>query len=506
MNRRKIGGVKDVRLWVATLVGLLLLALAPSSDSLWIDEGMMVTLARGRSVAEILELATLLRGSESQMPFGILWFCAWGKIAGYSEWALRMGNLVPLGIGVLMLARIGRRTGAWHLPLLFAVNPLVWFYANEIRPYALQIGGGCALCLGMAMVLLDRRVSAAAAAVLGIGCLVVTGASLLGIFAAGATVAVLAVLAWRMRLRVTWGALAVTVATVLCFVGLGMYFVWSHRHAGGGVGGRDVGLEHVVFAVYENLGLGGIGPPRAMLREARAGGTEAILALLRPSLPFFALVGVLWLWLGWGIVAGLRRPASDDGGRDEVKLLFFAFLATFVVGVGLFYVAALVAGFPFYGRHLSGFSAMFIAVVSLGCVLAARVPGWRHVWLPLGVAAAWLGSSLVQRHGVQHRKEDYRSAAALALREIGQGNVVWWVATYHAGVYYGLNFRDSRLIMPQYAGLDRGSLPVPAVIVYSKPDIHDGGGRFMAYVRDNGYRLEAEFPSFQVFKKDGAGR
>jgi hypothetical protein len=47
---------------------------------------------------------------------------------------------------------------------------------------------------------------------------------------------------------------------------------------------------------------------------------------------------------------------------------------------------------------------------------------------------------------------------------------------------------------------------VPAVIVYSKPDIHDGGGRFMAYVRDNGYRLEAEFPSFQVFKKEGAGR
>lgn len=144
---------------------------------------------------------------------------------------------------------------------------------------------------------------------------------------------------------------------------------------------------------------------------------------------------------------------------------------------------------------------MFIAVVSLGCVLAARVPGWRYAWLPLGVAVAWLGSSLVQRHGVQHRKEDYRSAAALALREIGQGNVVWWVATYHAGVYYGLNFRDPHLIMPQYAGLDRGSLPVPAVVVYSKPDIHDNGGRFMAYVRDNGYRLVAEFPSFKVYKK-----
>jgi len=506
MNRVASGRVRDLRLWIGTLAGLLLLAWAPSGDSLWIDEGMMVTLARGRSIAEIMELATLLRGSESQMPLGILWFCAWGKIAGYSEWALRMGNLVPLGIGVLMLAWIGRRTGAWHLPLLFAVNPLVWFYANEIRPYGLQIAGGCALCLGMAVVLLDRRITAAAAAVLGVGGLVVTGASLLGIFAAGSAVLALAVVAWPMKLRVTWGALAVTVATVLCFVGLGMYFVWSHRHAGGGVGGRDVGLEHVVFAIYENLGLGGIGPPRAMLREARAGGTAGIVALLRPSLPWFAAVGVLWLWLGWGIVAGLRRPASNEGARDEVKLLFVAFLATFGIGVGLFYVAALVAGFPFYGRHLSGFSAMFIAVVSLGCVLAARVPGRRFAWLPLGVAVAWLGSSLVQRHGAQHRKEDYRSAAALALREIGQGKVVWWVATYHAGVYYGLNFRDPRLIMPQYVGLDRGSLPVPSVIVYSKPDIHDSGGRFMAYIRDNGYRLEAEFPSFKVFKKDGTAR
>lgn len=505
MNRLACGQRWDLRLWIGTLVGLLLLAWAPSGDSLWIDEGMMVTLARGRSVAEVLELATLLRGSESQMPLGILWFCAWGKIAGYSEWALRMGNLVPLGIGVLMLAWIGRRTGAWHLPLLFAVNPLVWFYANEIRPYGLQIAAGCALCLGMAMVLLDRRITASAAAVLGIGCLVVTGASLLGIFAAGAALFVLAAVAWPMKLRVTWGALAVTVVTALGFGALALYFVWSHRHAGGGVGGRDVGLEHVVFAVYENLGLGGVGPPRALLREARAGGMASIVSLLRPSLPWLALVAVLWLWLVRGMVSGLRRPAAD-GARDEVKLLFGAFLATFVVGVGLFYIAALVAGFPFYGRHLSGFSAMFIAVVSLGCVLAARVPGWRYAWLPLGIATAWLGSSLVQRHGVQHRKEDYRSAAALALREIGQGNVVWWVATYHAGVYYGLNFRDPRLIMPQYAGLDRGNLPVPAVIVYSKPDIHDGGGRFMAYIRDNGYRLEAEFPSFKVFKKDGLGR
>jgi hypothetical protein len=494
-----------VRGQLPTLAALVLLMFAPGPDSLWIDEGQLVGIVHSERFLGMLDVMKLLKGSESQMPLALAYFWAWGQTFGYAEWILRAGNLLPLAIGVLMLARIGRKTGAWYLPLLFAVNPLVWFYANEVRPYALQLSGGCGLCLAMAMTVFGRRFSAKEASVLGASSLVVTGASMLGLFAVIATVVALVVLIWRGKYPVTRPAMGVLAGFVMLFGVLGLYFLWSMRHAGGGVGSRDVGLGNVAFVLYENLGLGGVGPSRTLLREANNQGMGKVMEALRPGLPWFAVIAGLWLWFLKSAWSGLRH---DPGSRDDgdAERLFWFFGGTFVLGVGAFYVAAVVVGFPFYGRHLSPFSPMLIAAISMGCVLARRIPGRSRACLPACMALAWLGSSLVQRFSPEHAKDDYRSASAYALKELRRGNDVWWVAAYNAAAYYGLDYRMSGLVVPYFSKDNLGDLWYPAVIVYSKPDLHDTDGRVMKYIMANGYRPVAGYPAFRIYRQDSGGK
>lgn len=482
---------------------LVLLMVAPGADSLWIDEGQLVGIVHSERFLGMLDVMKLLKGSESQMPLALAYFWAWGQAFGYSEWMLRAANLLPLAIGVLMMARIGRQTGAWYLPLLFAVNPLVWFYANEVRPYALQLAGGCGLCLAIARTVEGRRFTAGDAAVLGASSLVVTGASMLGLFAVAAVSAAMALLIWRGKYQVTRSAIGMLAGFVALLGVLGLYFAWSMRHAGGGVGSRDVGLGNVAFVLYENLGLGGVGPSRTLLREANSQGMGRVLEALRPGLPWFAVIAGLWLWFLKSAWSGLRH---DSGSRDDgdAERLFWIFGATFVLGVGAFYVAAVVVGFPFYGRHLSPFTPMLIAAVAMGCVLARRIPGKNRAWLPGCMALAWLASSLVQRFSPEHAKDDYRSAAAYALKELRRGNDVWWVAAYNTGAYYGLDHRMSGLVVPYFSRENPSDLWYPAVIVYSKPDLHDSDGRVMKYIIANGYRPVAEYPSFRIYRQDAS--
>jgi hypothetical protein len=487
------------------LAALVLLAFAPGPDSLWIDEGQLVAIVHSERFLGMLDVMKLLKGSESQMPLALAYFWSWGQMFGYSEWVLRTANLLPLAIGVLMLAHIGRKTGAWYLPLLFAVNPLVWFYANEIRPYALQLAGGCGLSLAMAMAVFGRRFSAKEAAVLGASSLVVAGASMLGLFAVIATVAALVLLLWRGKYPVTRSAIGVLAGFVVLLGVLGLYFSWSMRHAGGGVGSRDVGLGNVAFVLYENLGLGGVGPSRTLLREANNQGMSQVLEALRPGLPWFVMFGGLWFWFLKSVFSGLRH--GSGGGNDaDARQLFWLYAGTFVLGAGAFYVAAVVAGFPFYGRHLSPFSPMLVAAIAMGCVLARRVPGKGRAWLPACMAIAWLGSSLVQRLSPEHAKDDYRSATAYALKELRRGNDVWWVAAYNAAACYGLDYRMSGLVVPYFHKGDLGDLWYPSMIVCSKPDLHDADGRVMKYIMANGYRPVAEYPAFKIYRQVSSTR
>ena len=132
-------------LWAA----LALVPLMPSSDSIWVDEAQTWRYARHATFADWRAEMASDRFSESQMPLGM--FSAWvgARFLGTSEWAMRAPNMLWAAGSILIFAALGRALCQPFLPLLLAVQPYLWFYTNEARPYALQIFSGAVLLYGL---------------------------------------------------------------------------------------------------------------------------------------------------------------------------------------------------------------------------------------------------------------------------------------------------------------------------------------------------------------------
>ena len=80
---------------IAGLVGVFLLAcLMPTSDSFWIDETSTRLYASEPTLSALQARILADRGSEAQMPLGMLAFWMWDKAAGSSEWSFRALNIV----------------------------------------------------------------------------------------------------------------------------------------------------------------------------------------------------------------------------------------------------------------------------------------------------------------------------------------------------------------------------------------------------------------------------
>ena len=118
------------------LCASVLLALAVTRQSLWIDEAYVAWFASQPSYHAMLSTLWAYRGSESQMPLYLVYMRAWVQMFGRGEIALRLANLpfAALLLAAMSWASAGllRRRYAW---LLLGLSPMLWFYMNEARPY-----------------------------------------------------------------------------------------------------------------------------------------------------------------------------------------------------------------------------------------------------------------------------------------------------------------------------------------------------------------------------------
>jgi hypothetical protein len=81
-------------------------------------------------------------GSDLQMPLYMLWIWACEKVFGSGEIALRAVNLFWILPGLIALWLALARQPRLQLAVFLVTicNPFVWYYLNETRPYAMQIG------------------------------------------------------------------------------------------------------------------------------------------------------------------------------------------------------------------------------------------------------------------------------------------------------------------------------------------------------------------------------
>jgi len=452
---------------------------ATSGRSLWIDEAATAVQAMQPDLSSWWQLLVQEKTAHLQMPLYMLYIWAYEKVFGSGEWTLRLANLPVFVAGATVFVASfqpehGRRSVAAYLTLFC---PFAWYYLDEARPYGMELGASL-LVVGSLRHLTQTAADAADGAnwhLAGyiIGLVVLCGSSLLGMVWAGAALVVLPVLLRKPQLAALCRAnrglclMAGGILTVLA-----AYYLWTLKIGARATAPTASSWGSTMFVGYELLGFGGIGPPRLELRSAG-------LAALRGYLPWLILFGV-----ANAAVVGMALWRGLATGRRQYLLLVLcvAVPAAFILGTGW------LAHFRVLGRHFAPVMPVLLVAITYGlCALWAK----RSVWargMVLLYCALCLVSCLSLRFSPHHQKDNYRAAAAAAKAALGRGEVVWWSAAVEGARYYGVplvnqpgtNGAALLVANPVRGTLNR--LPMPQVVVASKPDVYDSQGTLAKYL------------------------
>jgi len=495
-------GANATQRWALIALGTLLLCMGVSGASLWIDEGFSAKLATQPSLSSWASALEAIHGSEPQMPGYHLYLWGWGRLFGASEWAMRLANVpwaalfaASLAWGAEFVLKIRR---AW---LIVCLSPFVWFYMNEARPYAMVMGLAMVAIVALLAYTRDPQRFRLASWSVMVSLLALWFAHMLAI----TLVVSLLVLFYMLRpVSVTiknyirpW--FRPVLITLPFYFSLALYYMHTLLSKKGGMIEKP-GLPNLIFATYEFLGFGGLGPPRNVLRQHPSYHT------LTPYL-LTLMLGVVAL----GIVTSailLRLRHSYE--RRTVLALSLALMA----GTLLTFALSYAAHFRLLGRHL----AVFFALLALILLAGLLSDGDQHrpklvftALLLLGIA--WSVSDLRQRLLPSYQKDDYRDAASLAQNALVRGEPVLWLADESTAKYYGLQITQENTVpaFPMQAAFghcspewlqhslqDRGAV---LVVMNDREDVYDPGGvcrKTVDYLNSEHVASFANFDAWQV--------
>lgn len=501
------------------VIGFLLLLVSLSNDSIDMDEAQTWDYARLGTFSEFCHELRTDNNSESQMPLGMFTFWAWAQAFGTSELGMRSLNLLWAGIVLGALAQVGRQLSISWLPLLFAVQPFTWYCMNHARTPVMQMAGGALLLAGALGHYQSREYGGGSGLALCMGAILLCGASMLGLIPLAAVVAGIFVYGLLRRILLpTTGKIAI-IFTLTVLAALGIYYGTTLLRGAGGAKIWSVSPANVLFVVYEFLGFQGLGPGRQELRAIMKG-----LASSRDLLPFipgflvlisaYVLILIVafksWMTRNLGTVRAhnIQREKTETTRTQQSKRRLFPIwlmcVGVPVLSAGLLYVLAAVVGFPFWGRHLAGAFPFWVVALAL-TIYWARQGLWRKAGrlAGSGIVILLLISSLLIRFAPFHSHDDYRGAAAEALRLSAKGQIVWWVADHSGGVYYGLPLTRTFTESPgeiQFS-MNRPHVGTPGAIIVSRPDNFDVPGAATRLIATGAYRKSQALQSFEVWEK-----
>ena len=473
---------------------------AMSGRSLWIDEACTAMKAVPPTLGGWWQVLSQDRSADLQMPLYMFYVWAWARVFGASELSLHLANLPWFLAGAVAFVLAfppgdRRRVSAACVALLC---PFAWYYLDEARPYAMQLGAS--LLVVASLVRLGRGHSlgrpdahvgkGGAVAMFLCGLVVLSGSSLLGMVWAGAALAAMLaflspspVVSLVKRYGYLW------LAAGGCLLVFAAFYLWALSLGARASAAATTTLGSAFFIGYELLGFSGLGPGRL---EMRASGT----AVLRPYLPWLTLYAVATATL---IGAAVLEEVRRRNRRPLVLALACAVPAVFILGVGY------VAHFRVLGRHFTPLLPALLLLLASGL---AALWSQRSAWakgLALLFCLLSLGSCLSLRFLPRHEKDNYRAAATLARTALRNGQTVWWSAAEEGARYYrvplaaGSSQAGAAWLVLNPVRETLAPLPVPQVIITSKPDIYDSQMALAEYVREQHFEPVARFAAFIVW-------
>lgn len=341
-------------------------------QSLWVDEAATARVLDAGSLGTLLDRVA---GQESTPPLYYLLVWPWVQLAGGAEWALRLPSAL-LGIAAVpVLMALGRRLGGDRAALatgvLAATNPLLIWFSQEARAYALLVLLTAASLLALLRAL--EEPTARRAAVWGL----LAGLALITHYFALFVVAGEAVwLAWRLRDRL--GVLAAGAAPIAVLGAAVLPMALDQREADRASFIRDEPFGERLLAIPKQWVAGYDGP------------LETPLAILALVLAAAAVAGLVPRIAGARLPAAARALALVLAASLAVPLLLAAAGDDFVIT-----------------RNLLATLAVAVPLLGLGL---ARLPA--RAGLGVGAALALVGAVTVGGVAAEGawQREDWRSA------------------------------------------------------------------------------------------------
>jgi hypothetical protein len=508
-------GSRGLAVFALTQIAVMLLAI--SNESLWIDEFWTAHFAAMHSFKAFREL--LMVPSGSQTPLHFLHFYLWGLFVPVGEYLLRLANL-PLFVAGQLAVFWALRDSPKLFSALFlalsALHPMVWQYANEARPYIMMLAGS-QMMLAYLLHLHTRSEREPAThtgffSLFVLGGILLFGASLLGAFwvLAGSVFVLIHHVRERSWRELTRGVNLLLVGLFFIATALLTAYYLNSLLAGGGASRlASSTASTVLFAAYEMLGLSGIGPGRLELRAL------GLSALAPYAVALLAANAVLLTVLAMGF-----KQANAQLGTRRLML---------VVALGLFPVAVvLLSGFVMHwrvlGRHMIAALPMLNLVLALGLASLLQAGPHRGRWarrtLAISAVLFLAYSSLSLRFAPQHRKDDYRAAAAIAQAAVAKGQRVWWAADLIGAQFYGLPGEFDVMgeltstHKPQNCGDAPGvlaianastqclnTLPQPDMVILSKPETFDTKQDITGYLNAHQFAATQSLAAFTIWRR-----
>lgn len=484
------------KLWI--LVGsFVALFFAISGESLWIDEANTAWKATQPDLKSWWRELVAESGSDLQMPLYMFYIWCFAKIYGASEFALRLANLPWLFLGLIVWLKAFSRQKNLRVGMAVATSSsaFVWYYLNEARPYAMQLGASFLIFGSLVRLFsappLSRTVQSQWSIALAVGIIFLSGSSMLGIIWVGAALLGAAVVGGKERtfklLRESW---FLWLMTLLVLLGLGAFFVWTLKSGARASGVASTGIKNVVFVFYELLGFAGLGPGRLEIRESGL----SVFRRFTPVLLVYGISAVALLGAAWKV-------------RDKIasRKIFFWPTILLSAAAGFLFIVGYATHFRVLARHFTPLAAAILFLLGLGLT-----SGWLHLGLKgRTLAGIFVGLSLVScwslRFASRHQKDDYRAAAALANVEMAGGKSVCWNADRAGAHYYRVPISKEPLPGKAWVLMnpseDAFSLTLPDVVIASKPDVYDARYTLRKYLETKNYLRRTNFPAFTVWDR-----
>ncbi len=408
---------------------IILLAASLSSRSLWTDEAFSAWLASHRSFAGFIRSLASGDSSDLQMPLYYLYLFSWVKLFGFGEYALRAANLpfvVLFGVALAYTSvRVFKRPLAWLVPGLL---PFAWWYVNEARAYFAVLACSTLLYGSLLIYLRANHSSRRTGWCWAFLASFVLGSLLhmLFVFAAIPCLVLFYLLSntvnranwrdWRFPILVS-GPLLLCIAAFYAYTFLrGTAYAYPQP-----------GMFRVVYAVYELLGLSGIGPPRGDLWSRPIGIVFS---------PYLLPLSLAIIFIAAAVILPLSKMLPKDAATLR-RALAYAVLA----GCLEVLCACLLTGYQFYLRHLTSLVPLFLFLYLslLGPAPVQNKKIDRSMISLVLLGAVWVTANVRMSLSAANWKEDCRSAAATALNlsRKTRGSIVW-AADPVAAAYYGI--------------------------------------------------------------------